>query len=76
MPMTEVVKRDQVYGRASTPRRSGVGIALFTGVVVPFLGYGTLLASHGTEGPPRWVYAAIPAAFAGLISHRLLSSVA
>jgi len=41
------------------------GIALLAGVVIPFLGYGTLLASHGAEGPPRWVYVAIPAALAG-----------
>jgi hypothetical protein len=48
-----------------TARRLCVGVALFTSVVIPFLGYGTLLASHSPEGPPRWVYVAIPAAFAG-----------
>jgi hypothetical protein len=41
------------------------GLASLVGIIVPFLGYGALLAAHSQEDAPRWLYAAIPSAFAG-----------
>ena len=63
--MSEAPNRnDNFRGQEATQRRV-VGVALLVGIVIPVLGYGTLLSSHGIQGPPRWVYGAIPAALAG-----------
>ncbi len=51
MPMTELAKRSDISNSLRTGRRLGIGKALLAGVVVSFLGYGTLLASHSPEGP-------------------------
>jgi hypothetical protein len=64
MSMNETANRNMPTSRVAM-RALVAGIALLAGVTIPFLGYGTLLASHGAEGPPRWVYVAIPAALAG-----------
>jgi purine-cytosine permease-like protein len=48
-------------------RANGVGIALLTGVLVPFFGLAFLLGAHPAESEhiPLWVRAALPFSFLG-----------
>jgi hypothetical protein len=64
MPMSETANR-KARASGGAARALVGGVALLASVIIPVMGYGTLLASHASEGPPHWVYFAIPAALAG-----------
>jgi len=61
---TKGAKASQIEG-SNTARSARVGVALLIGVVIPLLGYASLLGAHDHGETPKWVYAAIPAALIG-----------